>query len=604
MPRTSTVQSIQSGGGGIYGDGNVKSAPYLSFDATVAGNSRFVELTEAQRDELGGVEYRAIDLLAKVIPAYWLFLNLFFFTLVAPYINSNAFAKYRPNFDDQGKDKPNYTWFWLFQVVSAYTNTGQSLVDTSMTGMQDAYFLLIPMGLLILAGNTAFPIFLRFFIWCFSLLVPRRSRLYETIRFVLDHPRRCFVYLFPSSQTRFLLFVLIVFNSIDWVAFLVLDIGNPVIESIPVGTRIFDGLFQSIAVRAAGFQVVSLLTLAPAVQFLYVIMMYLSPFPLALSVRSTNVYEEKSLGIYESEPQGPGSLPNQNDAKVWGSFLAAHARRQLAFDIWWLGFALWLVCIVERHNIEDPSTNSWFTIFSCLFELTSAYGTVGLSTGTPTDSFSLSGRFRTLSKLIVIAVMIRGRHRGLPVAIDRAVLLPSDLELEDDELSQYVPDEDWDRMSTQVSATAFGTNSVDRHPGMPNIVPTQSAVSFADSRGADRRGSSSSDSGSQGLQAEGEKRSSLHLGSFGAAGGKGLSAPLSAIKEVPMVGTPLSMSRDNSFILDSKNELPQYQSAEPTANSDGKNEAMVSDESGTESGGTSLKGKEKEVPTIRLGKDD
>ena len=23
------------------------------------------------------------------------------------------------------------------------------------------------------------------------------------------------------------------------------------------------------------------------------------------------------------------------------------ARRQLAFDIWWLGFALWLVCIIE-----------------------------------------------------------------------------------------------------------------------------------------------------------------------------------------------------------------------------------------------------------------
>ena len=31
-----------------------------------------------------------------------------------------------------------------------------------------------------------------------------------------------------------------------------------------------------------------------------------------------------------------------------------------------------------------------------------------------------------LSKLILCAVMIRGRHRGLPVAIDRAVLLPGE----------------------------------------------------------------------------------------------------------------------------------------------------------------------------------
>ena len=32
----------------------------------------------------------------------------------------------------------------------------------------------------------------------------------------------------------------------------------------------------------------------------------------------------------------------------------------------------------------------------------------------------------TLSKLVVCAVMLRGRHRGLPVALDRAVLLPSE----------------------------------------------------------------------------------------------------------------------------------------------------------------------------------
>jgi hypothetical protein len=27
--------------------------------------------------------------------------------------------------------------------------------------------------------------------------------------------------------------------------------------------------------------------------------------------------------------------------------LMSSARRQLAFDIWWLAFALWLVCIIE-----------------------------------------------------------------------------------------------------------------------------------------------------------------------------------------------------------------------------------------------------------------
>lgn len=41
-------------------------------------------------------------------------------------------------------------------------------------------------------------------------------------------------------------------------------------------------------------------------------------------------------------------------------------------------------------------------------------------------NYSLSGEMHTLSKLIVCAVMLRGRHRGLPVALDRAVLMPSE----------------------------------------------------------------------------------------------------------------------------------------------------------------------------------
>jgi hypothetical protein len=35
--------------------------------------------------------------------------------------------------------------------------------------------------------------------------------------------------------------------------------------------------------------------------------------------------------------------------------LTSSARRQLAFDIWWLAFALWLVCIIEVCPL-DPET--------------------------------------------------------------------------------------------------------------------------------------------------------------------------------------------------------------------------------------------------------
>jgi hypothetical protein len=41
--------------------------PYLSWTPTVGRNSAFVDLTEDQRDELGGIEYRALKTLAYIL---------------------------------------------------------------------------------------------------------------------------------------------------------------------------------------------------------------------------------------------------------------------------------------------------------------------------------------------------------------------------------------------------------------------------------------------------------------------------------------------------------------------------------------------------------
>lgn len=56
--------------------------------------------------------------------------------------------------------------------------------------------------------------------------------------------------------------------------------------------------------------------------------------------------------------------------------------------------------------------------------MVSAFGGVGLSLGLPLNNFSLSGSFSTLGKLVVCVTMVRGRLRGLPNSVDRAVMLP------------------------------------------------------------------------------------------------------------------------------------------------------------------------------------
>jgi len=68
-----------------------------------------------------------------------------------------------------------------------------------------------------------------------------------------------------------------------------------------------------------------------------------------------------------------------------------------------------------RHN---PDTANLFII---IFEIVSAYGNVGLSVSLPGIKNSLAGNFRDPSKIILIAVMMLGKHRGLPKKNDPAI---------------------------------------------------------------------------------------------------------------------------------------------------------------------------------------
>ena len=172
------------------------------------------------------------------------------------------------------------------------------------------------------------------------------------------------------------------------------------------------------ATRTAGFSVFRLLKLHPAMQVSFLVMMYISVFPTAISMRRTNVYEEKSLGIYIDDTD------EHTEGKT-ASLTATHLRQQLGFDLWYIFFGLFLIALIEGDrllNQEEP----FFNMFSVLFEVVSAYGTVGLSLGYPDTATSFSAQFQPLSKLVIIAMQIRGRHRALPYQLDRAVLLPSE----------------------------------------------------------------------------------------------------------------------------------------------------------------------------------
>lgn len=152
---------------------------------------------------------------------------------------------------------------------------------------------------------------------------------------------------------------------------------------------------------------------------LYMIMMYISVFPIAISIRRTNVYEEQSLGVYHTKKDDD---EDEDEGEDTVSYVSHHLRRQLSFDLWYVFLGFFVLAIAEGTKLKEGK----FSMFELLFEIVSAYGTVGLSLGVPWSNASLSSQFSVVGKLIIIAMEIRGRHRGLPYGLDRAVILPSE----------------------------------------------------------------------------------------------------------------------------------------------------------------------------------
>ncbi|KAI9020161.1 cation transport protein-domain-containing protein [Phycomyces nitens] len=382
------------------------------------------QLTREQRYSLGGVEYRALDMLSKLVPIYYigiivLFALFFRIEAAASSYTTDVLKTSNPN-------GPVNPWFYSFFLsISAFNNLGLSLLNDSMSPFRNSPAPLIFAIILILVGNTAYAIVLRFIIWCLYKLTPEsRSLRRETFRFLLEHPRRCYTTLFPATQTWWLLIILVLITLTEVVAFLSLNYWLPVLDGIEWGSRILDSIFQSVATRT---------------QLVYIVAMYISVYPVAISMRNSNIYQERALGIYrgdnddekvefsDQDLNGPApfiklrrhptisSVMTASRKVLRGPdfFVITQIQRQLTSDICWVICGVFTICVIESQAIMSPSP---ITIATVIYECVSAFGNVGASTGYPGTTTSQAAQSNHL----------QNNHKGLPASIDRAVLLPSE----------------------------------------------------------------------------------------------------------------------------------------------------------------------------------
>lgn len=102
---------------------------YFLSKGLVSRNSQFHGLSSTEREELGGVEYKAVSFLSWIVSLYFILFNLLGIISVGAWLQAHHPEVTREN----GLDP---FWTGAFFAVSAFVNSGMSLLDKNMTALQ------------------------------------------------------------------------------------------------------------------------------------------------------------------------------------------------------------------------------------------------------------------------------------------------------------------------------------------------------------------------------------------------------------------------------------------------------------------------------------
>lgn len=185
--------------------------PSLMWQSSIASYS---DWNEAQKEELGGIEYRALKTLLVILVCYFLVFHILGAVLFVAWTLISR--RHDPIFSEIHVAP---SWWAAFTAGSAFNDLGYTLTRNSMASFRTDAFPLSVMTVLIVIGNTGFPCMLRLIIWILSKATSYGTALDEELQYLLNHPRRCFTLLFPSAETWRLAAVLLILNAIDLVIF-------------------------------------------------------------------------------------------------------------------------------------------------------------------------------------------------------------------------------------------------------------------------------------------------------------------------------------------------------------------------------------------------
>lgn len=264
-------------------------------------------------------------------------------------------------------------WFSLFHSVSAWNNAGFSLFSDSLTGYQSSWLMHLVVPALVIFGGIGYETLFEAYLWGRDRILGKAERMIFSLNF------------------RVVVSTTVVLLSMGTIAFFLTEIRNPAtLGALNFKEQVLAAWFQSMTARTAGFNSIDVGQMSTAGLFMTIALMFVGASPggtgggvktttlrILAGATRTILQGQEDVCMYERE------IPLSMILKAIGVFL---------------GSITAVVTITTLIAFTDPEVG----FIQILFEVVSAFATVGLSTGITT---SLSAT----AKLLLVLTMYMGR---------------------------------------------------------------------------------------------------------------------------------------------------------------------------------------------------
>ena len=254
-------------------------------------------------------------------------------------------------------------WLGVFHSVSAFNNAGFALFSDSLMGFVTDVWITGPIMIGIVLGGIGFPV----------VMEVRRS---------FRRPSQW------SLHTKFTLTTTAVLLLVGLVVFLALEWSNT-LTPFDTGQKVLAAAFQSVTPRTAGFNTLDYAQMHESTWFFTSILMFIG----AGSASTAGGIKVSTFALLAFVIWS--ELRTTGDVTAFRRRIPTVAQRQ-AITVALLSVALVVVATMVLIAFDD------FSLVKILFEVCSAFGLVGLSTG-------ITPRMDGIGQLLLIALMFVGR---------------------------------------------------------------------------------------------------------------------------------------------------------------------------------------------------